>query len=316
MVLALGGGFQAYFQQKRDGSVFDERMPVMADVARFCRARQAVCHHAKQVPQVALLYSTAAYYRHSKALFSPSSGEQNALKGVLQALLETQNSVEILSEHHLTGHMKDYPLIVVPECDYLYPKFKSELVDYVKRGGDLLLIGPKAAALFQPELGVTLEGEPGTDGEQVLEWEGAVTAQKTTFQSAKLKCRDQFRWPASRNEQCGAAGAARGFRQQAGQGENCRGLFQSRARVSQHAQRVIAALLERPGAGAFPEAIGRGDRLVGSGCRGQPDERPASHQPGQHRRAASRQAASDHQRDPTRWPANSNCAEPGISRSV
>ncbi len=82
--------------------------------------------------------------------------------------------------------MKDYPLIVVPECDYLYPKFKSELVDYVKHGGDLLLIGPKAAALFQPELGATLEGEPGTDGEQVLEWKGAVTAQKTPFQSAKL----------------------------------------------------------------------------------------------------------------------------------
>jgi hypothetical protein len=101
-------------------------------------------------------------------------------------LLESQNSVEILSEHHLAGHMKDYPLIVVPECDYLYPKFKSELVDYVKHGGDLLLIGPKAAALFQPELGATLEGEPGTDGEQVLEWAGAVSAQKTLFQSAKL----------------------------------------------------------------------------------------------------------------------------------
>ena len=186
VVLALGGGFQAYFQQKRDGSIWDERMPVMAEVAKFCRARQAVCHHATQVPQVALLYSTAEYYRHSKALFSPWSGEQNALKGVLQALLEAQNSVEVLSEHHLTGHMKDYPLIVVPECNFLYPKFKSELVDYVKHGGDLLLIGPKAAALFAPELGVTLKGEPGTDGEQVLEWEGAVTAQKAQWQSAEL----------------------------------------------------------------------------------------------------------------------------------
>ena len=186
VVLALGGGFQAYFQQKRDGSIYEERMPVMGEVARFCRARQAVCHHAKQIPQVALLYSTAEYYRHSKALFSPWGGEQNALKGVLQALLEGQNSVEVLSEHHLTGHMHDYPLIVVPECDYLYPKFKSELVDYVKRGGDLLLIGPRTAALFGPELGITLEGEPRTDGGQVLEWDGAVTAQKAPSQAVKL----------------------------------------------------------------------------------------------------------------------------------
>ena len=54
VVLALGGGFQAYFRQKRDGSVFDERVPVMAEVAKFCRARQAFCHHATQVPQIAV----------------------------------------------------------------------------------------------------------------------------------------------------------------------------------------------------------------------------------------------------------------------
>ena len=59
VVLALGGGFQAYFKQKRDGSIYDEQMPVMAEVAKFCRARQAICHHAEPVPQVALLYSTA-----------------------------------------------------------------------------------------------------------------------------------------------------------------------------------------------------------------------------------------------------------------
>jgi hypothetical protein len=186
VVLALGGGFQAYFQQKRDGSIYDERMPVMGEVARFCRARQAFCHHATQVPQVALLYSTTDYYRRSRALFAPWAGELNGLKGVLQALLEAQNSVEVVSEHHLSGHMGDYPLIVVPECDYLDPAFKSELVQYVKRGGALLLIGPKAAALFETELRVTLEGAPGKVEEQVLSWDGVITAQSTASQAAKL----------------------------------------------------------------------------------------------------------------------------------
>ena len=59
VVLALGGGFQAYYQQRRDGSVPEEYLPVMAEVAKFCRARQAVCQRAEPVPQVALLYSTA-----------------------------------------------------------------------------------------------------------------------------------------------------------------------------------------------------------------------------------------------------------------
>jgi len=157
VVLSLGGGFQAYFTQRRDGSVREEHMPVMAEVAEFCRARQAICHRATQVPQVAILFSTAAHYRKSNGLFARDLARIN---GALQALLEGQQSVEILGEHHLTGRMAEYPLIVVPEWEYLESKFKDELLAYVRGGGNLLLIGPKTAAMFQAELDVTLEGEP------------------------------------------------------------------------------------------------------------------------------------------------------------
>jgi hypothetical protein len=149
VVLALGGGFQAYFKQKRDGSIYDERVPVMAEVAKFCRARQALCHHATQVPQVAILFSTAAHYRKINGLFSRDLAR---MSGALQALLEGQYSVELLGEHHLTGRLAEYPLIVIPEWEYLEPGFKAELTAYVKGGGNLLLIGPKTATLFQAEL--------------------------------------------------------------------------------------------------------------------------------------------------------------------
>jgi hypothetical protein len=152
VVLALGGGFQAYFKQKRDGSIYDEQMPVMAEVAKFCRARQAICHHAEAVPQVALLFSTAANYRKLNGLFPRSYGN---LTSALLPLLENQYSVEVLGEHHLTGRMSQYPLIVVPGWEYLEPKFRDELVAYVKSGGNLLLISPKTTALFQAELGST-----------------------------------------------------------------------------------------------------------------------------------------------------------------
>ncbi len=59
VVLALGGGVQSYYNQRRDGSVPEEHVPVIAEVAKFCRARQAVCWGAVPVLQVALLYSTA-----------------------------------------------------------------------------------------------------------------------------------------------------------------------------------------------------------------------------------------------------------------
>ena len=175
VVVALGGGFQAYFKQKRDGSIYDEQMPVMAEVAKFCRARQTICHHAEAVPQVALLFSTAAHYRGINGLFSRDNAR---LDGVLRALLESQLSVEVLAEHHLSGRMAEYPVIVVPEWEYLEPQFKSELVAYVKAGGNLLLIGPKTAALFETELKVTLQGQPKPSGTVYLVHDGIIEATK------------------------------------------------------------------------------------------------------------------------------------------
>jgi hypothetical protein len=188
VVLALGGGFQAYFKQKRDGSIFPEQMPVMAEVAKFCRARQALCHHAVPVPQVALLYSTAAHYRKVNGLFTRDLAQ---MSGTLQALLESQQSVELLSEHHLTGRMAAYPLIILPEWEYLDPKFKDELVAYVKVGGNLLLIGPRTAALFARELGVTLQGKPKPNGPIYLAHAGAMATWKGETQSVGLPAKAQ-----------------------------------------------------------------------------------------------------------------------------
>ncbi len=182
VVVALGGGFQAYFKQKRDGSIYPEQMPVMAETAKFCRERQALCHHAEPVPQVALLLSQAGHYRKINGLFNR---ELSSVSGVLQALLETQHSVEVVGEHQLAGRLSEYPLIVVPEWAYLEPSFKSDLVAYVKAGGNLLLVGPKSAALFQTELGVTLEGEPLAKP-QTLTHSGASAPTKGFAQSVTL----------------------------------------------------------------------------------------------------------------------------------
>ena len=182
VVVALGGGFQAYFKQRRDGSIYDEQMPVMAETARFCRDRQALCHHAEPVPQIAVLLSRAGHYHKINGLFSRDLA---GVSGVLQALLETQNSVEVVGEHQLTGRLSEYPLIVVPEWAYLEPAFKDDLVGYVKAGGNLLLVGPKSAALFQSELGVTLESEPEAKP-QTLEYNGEKAPTKGFAQGVKL----------------------------------------------------------------------------------------------------------------------------------
>jgi alpha-L-fucosidase len=182
VVLAMGGGFQAYFNQRRDGSVRDEHVAIMAEVAKFCRERQAFCHTATPVPQVALLYSTAAHYREINGLFDR---DLTSLNGPLQAMLEGQQSVEVLSEHHLKGMMSDFPLIVVPELSYLEPEFKSALIAYAEAGGNLLLIGPGTSALFSPELGIALEGSP-QNTVKYLAHSGGMLPTKGLTQAPKL----------------------------------------------------------------------------------------------------------------------------------
>jgi hypothetical protein len=180
VVLAMGGGFQAYFTQNRDGSVRLGEMPVMAEVAKFCRARQELCHRSEAVPQVAVLFSTAAHYRKINGLFSRDPARMN---GVLQALLESQQSVELLAEHHLQGRLSEYPLVVVPEWEYLEPKFKSDLAAYVKAGGNLLLIGPRSAALFREELGTTFDGDAKAARTVHLEHKGRLVSFKGEAQT-------------------------------------------------------------------------------------------------------------------------------------
>ncbi len=179
VVLAMGGGFQAYFTQNRDGSVRLNEMPVMAEVAKFCRARQEICHHAQAVPQVGLLLSTTDQYRRANGLFSR---DLTRINGALHALLESQWSVEVLGEHQLLGRFREYPLIVIPECEHLGPKFRSHLAAYVKAGGNLLLIGPTAAKLFERELGLKLEAEVRNDAPIHLTHGGATADFKGSFQ--------------------------------------------------------------------------------------------------------------------------------------
>lgn len=153
VVLALGGGYQAYFKQDRDGALRDPaEMDVMAEVARFCRERQAWCHRSVAVPQIALLYSTAGHYRESPRLFHwAGSNGVSVLRKALTQILQNQYGAQILSEHHLRGKMAQWPVIIVPGWKYLEPEFRDELAAYANGGGKLLLIGPGPAKLFETE---------------------------------------------------------------------------------------------------------------------------------------------------------------------
>jgi len=167
-VLSLGGGFQAYYQQQRDGSLPLGDLPVMAELGRFVRARQPFCQGSVAVPQVALLYSNTTVRATSQSLFG---GQTQRINGVLTALLDAQLPVEVLSEHHLRGRMQQYPVIVLSQQDSLDPAFRNELLTYAEQGGHLLIIGATNTRQFAAELGVLPTG-PVLNGPRRVEASG------------------------------------------------------------------------------------------------------------------------------------------------
>ena len=150
-IMSMGGGVQFYFQQNRDLSIKPWLATMLSEIGTFCRQRQQFCHKAKAIPQIALLFPTEAQLKNGTRPFANSTGK---LEGSLYMVMDGQYPVEVLMEHHLKGNMDKYPLIIIPECNYLDPEFTEELRKYASNGGNLLIIGAETAELFKTELGI------------------------------------------------------------------------------------------------------------------------------------------------------------------
>lgn len=154
--LSLGGGFQVYVQQKRDGSLEKWMLPIVGEVSRFCNERKETCFRAENVPQVAVLLSTDHYYKIARRPLHPDQ-EYLAVRGITQALLDSQLSVQLISEHHLRADLMKYPVLVLPETGFLTPQTVDMLRKFLNQGGRLIAAGPLAAQYFAEEAGVTLQ---------------------------------------------------------------------------------------------------------------------------------------------------------------
>jgi hypothetical protein len=127
------------------------------------------------------------------------------INGIMRALLDGQQSVEVLMTHQLKKRMKDFPLIVVPEWDTLEVETVAQLKDYVEKGGRLLVIGSSSTKKFEDILGVKQKMEPleirkslGYDGRFVDVFGNyrEVECLSGTKEFARLFNTNDFRYPA------------------------------------------------------------------------------------------------------------------------
>jgi hypothetical protein len=184
-VLAMGGGFQTYWQQNRDGSPEPYQFRKMAEVIKFSNERKQYSFEANIVPQVGLLYSTYAWKRVPVTnLYSGHS--QEAMKGNLNMLMDRQLSVDILMDHQLDGRLEEYPVIVLPEWEHIDPSIRTRLTEYVRNGGNLIVVGAQATRDFSETLGVNFLGKVQKDTAFFAGFNKETVILKTDFQPVQI----------------------------------------------------------------------------------------------------------------------------------
>lgn len=146
-VIAVGGAFQDYVPQNRDGSPRMWELEPLKELSDFVLARKPFCHRAKQIHQTALLLSTYDRYQESTHLYSRTGYEK--VMGMSALLCDIGESLEIVCEHTLKKSINEYKMLVVPE---LYSGLENEtikdLLAYAKNGGNLVLIGKNTCSIF------------------------------------------------------------------------------------------------------------------------------------------------------------------------
>ncbi|OJY91824.1 MAG: hypothetical protein BGP14_23080 [Sphingobacteriales bacterium 44-15] len=178
-VMAMGGGFQVYFQQNRDAAFRTIDVDAMEQLVTYCRERQPFCQGASVVPQIGIWYSLQGWKQKNEGVYGWSSD----MEGITSLLLDNRYSVEILMDHHLEKRMEAYALIVIPEWEQFNEKLLERLITYVKKGGRLLVVGAGASRRFSQWLPVQFEGK---DTLQLLNAggrkAGGITGLKTRWQ--------------------------------------------------------------------------------------------------------------------------------------
>lgn len=160
VVLAQGGGFQIYYQPTRAGKIDDRHIDVMGKVADFCRARRKWSHRTETVPEIGVVFSKETLYSRSGRLFGGWGGAIHPARGLVDALVESHHSVDVVPDWKLADVAPQYPCLVLPDWSDAGETVRDELLRYLKGGGRLLVIGADNALLFAGALGVRLAGRP------------------------------------------------------------------------------------------------------------------------------------------------------------
>lgn len=156
VVLAQGGGFQIYYQPTRAGFIDPRNIKTMSKVAKFCRDRQALCHKSESLSDTAMWFSKTSLYRTTNKLFGGWGKAIGVPSGMLDAIVHTHRSVDVLPDWAPIPSSQTLKTLVVPDWEDIGDSSASAILAKVREGLNVLLVGAQNAKRFAPLLGYRL----------------------------------------------------------------------------------------------------------------------------------------------------------------
>ncbi len=158
-VVSLGGGYQNYITQYKDGSPRMEQIRRMKGVFDILRERQPWCYGGAIVPQIAVFLSDFDRFNAPKKKPFARDGIEGVM-GLVALLCDMGHGVSVASEFDFD---KGFKLIAVPEAICGFGGFAGRLLEYAAKGGSLLISGAKSIGEFI-KAGLRVKAEDAPEG--------------------------------------------------------------------------------------------------------------------------------------------------------
>lgn len=164
--VANGGSFYIIDRQLPDGSLEERGYTMMQQVFRdFIQPRREVLEGTRHLPEVAVLHSHD-HLMGDRLQFFPDADvrkkRMEPFEGVSRLFMHHARHYTAVSRETFLKQGHRYPVLVLPEVEYLDDDFCRELETYVGEGGKLLVTQSEAVAGVHPGLlrlaGVQHEG--------------------------------------------------------------------------------------------------------------------------------------------------------------
>lgn len=186
--LALGGGFEMYFFQRKDGSLPTEHFKLMSDIISFCKQRKAYCYKGEIIRQTGLLYSYDSWKDSLTNESLYNSTGTNGLREMMKIVMDNQQSADVLMQYQLKEKLASYPVVIVPEWNNLGKNVMRQLLSYVNNGGNIIVEGADAVKPFVAYCSVAVLDK--VNDSCLLKYNAASSSGTITFQKALVNNRN------------------------------------------------------------------------------------------------------------------------------